>query len=47
MGILCEELYGQCRPFMAVEDVIVDQAHRRRGIGRDRHVPVPGCQIAW
>jgi transcriptional regulator GlxA family with amidase domain len=23
MGILCEELYGQCRPFMAVEDVIV------------------------
>jgi GNAT superfamily N-acetyltransferase len=33
MGILCEELYGQCRPFMVVEDVIVDQAHRRRGIG--------------
>ena len=33
MGILCEELYGRCRPFMVVEDVIVDQAHRRRGIG--------------
>jgi hypothetical protein len=33
MGILCEELYGQCRPFMVVEDVIVDQAHRRRCIG--------------
>jgi ribosomal protein S18 acetylase RimI-like enzyme len=33
MGILCEELYGRCRPFMVVEDVIVDRAHRRRGIG--------------
>lgn len=33
MGILCEELYGECRPFMVVEDVIVDQACRRRGIG--------------
>ena len=33
MGILCQELYGRCRPFMVVEDVIVDRAHRRRGIG--------------
>jgi GNAT superfamily N-acetyltransferase len=33
MGILCRELYGHCRPFMVVEDVIVDQAHRRRGVG--------------
>jgi len=33
MGIACEELYGQCRPFMVVEDVIVDRAHRRKGIG--------------
>jgi GNAT superfamily N-acetyltransferase len=33
MGVLCRELYGRCRPFMVVEDVIVDQAHRRRGIG--------------
>ena len=33
MGILCEELYGRCRPFMVVEDVIVDRAYRRRGIG--------------
>jgi ribosomal protein S18 acetylase RimI-like enzyme len=35
MGILCQELYGQCRPFMVVEDVIVEQAHRRRGIGSE------------
>ena len=24
LGIVCEELYGQCVPFMVVEDVIVD-----------------------
>jgi GNAT superfamily N-acetyltransferase len=34
LGILCRELYGGCLPFMVVEDMIVDQAHRRRGIGR-------------
>ena len=33
MGVVCEELYGDCRPFMVVEDVIVDTAHRRSGIG--------------
>lgn len=33
MGIICEELYGDCRPFMVVEDVIVDKHQRRLGIG--------------
>lgn len=33
MGIVCEELYGDCVPFMVVEDVIVDQGRRREGIG--------------
>jgi ribosomal protein S18 acetylase RimI-like enzyme len=33
LGIICEELYGDCRPFMVVEDVIVDREQRRRGIG--------------
>ena len=32
MGIICEELYGECRPFMVVEDVIVDKQYRRMGI---------------
>jgi GNAT superfamily N-acetyltransferase len=32
MGILCEELYGEFKPFMVVEDVIVDKHHRRLGI---------------
>ena len=33
MGIVCEELYGQCQPFMVVEDVVVDERNRRRGVG--------------
>ena len=33
MGIVCEELYGGCIPFMVVEDVIVDRDRRREGIG--------------
>ena len=32
MGIVCEELYGECRPFMVIEDVIVDKTKRRMGI---------------
>ena len=32
MGIICEELYGDCQPFMVVEDVIVDKHQRRLGI---------------
>lgn len=33
MGILCDEMYGRCLPFMVVEDVVVDREYRRRGIG--------------
>jgi GNAT superfamily N-acetyltransferase len=33
MGIVCEELYGDCRPFLVIEDVVVDERHRRSGIG--------------
>ena len=33
MGIICEELYGECRPFMVIEDVIVDREFREQGIG--------------
>ena len=32
-GIICHEIYGDCRPFMVVEDVIVDKNARRQGIG--------------
>ena len=33
MGIICEELYGECKPFTVIEDVIVDEDYRRIGIG--------------
>jgi GNAT superfamily N-acetyltransferase len=33
-GIICHELYGQCRPFMVIENMIVDSSHRRKGIGK-------------
>jgi ribosomal protein S18 acetylase RimI-like enzyme len=32
-GVVCAALYGDCRPFMVVDDVIVDREFRRRGIG--------------
>ncbi|MDJ0867075.1 MAG: GNAT family N-acetyltransferase [Myxococcota bacterium] len=34
MGIICEELYGDGRPFMIIEDLIVAKDVRRRGAGR-------------
>ena len=33
MGIVCQDLYGDCRPFMVIEDLIVDQNHRQTGVG--------------
>ena len=33
MGIICEELYGDCRPFLVIEDVIVNKGFRNNGIG--------------
>ncbi len=33
MGIICEGLYGECRPFMVIEDVVVDVNYRRQSIG--------------
>ena len=49
MGIVCEELYGECIPFMVVEDVIVDKDRRREGIGSalmrelERHAVERNC----
>jgi len=34
MGIICYELYGNCEPFLVVEDMIVDINYRRKGIGK-------------
>ena len=34
MGIICEELYGDCKPFLLVENMVVDGTQRKKGIGR-------------
>ena len=34
MGIICEELYGDCRPFLVIENLIVDSTHRKKGIAK-------------
>ena len=33
-GIVCEQLYGIARPFLVVQNFIVDQDHRRKGVAR-------------
>ena len=31
---ICEMLFGQCKSFMVVEDVVVDSEYRQQGVGR-------------
>ena len=33
MGIICDELYGECRPFMVMEDLVVHDNFRKMKIG--------------
>lgn len=32
LGVACHELFGNCQPFMVVEDVVVHSDYRRTGI---------------
>jgi len=34
MGIVCQELYGNCQPFLVLENMVVDSACRRMGVGK-------------
>ena len=34
LGIVCCELFGQCKPFMVLEDVAVLKDYRRQGIAK-------------
>jgi len=34
MGIICEDLYSKCKPFLVIENMIVDKKYRRKGVGR-------------
>lgn len=33
LGLIGEELYGDCRPFLVIEDLVVDETRRRTGVG--------------
>ena len=34
MGVLTKELFGECKPFMVIENVVVSDECRRMGIGK-------------
>ncbi len=34
MGVICEELYGECKAFLVVENLIVDKSYRNQGVGK-------------
>lgn len=34
MGVVCLEFYGECQPFIVIENMIVDRSCRRTGVGR-------------
>ncbi len=34
LAVVCEMLFGQCKSFMVIEDVIVDEGQRRKRIGK-------------
>ncbi len=34
MGIVCEELYGECETFLVMEDFVVSEDYRRMGVGK-------------
>lgn len=46
MGIICEELYGDCKPFMVIEDLIVDKNQRRSGLGSALMQELEKCAIS-
>lgn len=33
-GIICDDLYGRCKPFIVLENMIVDISYRNKGIGK-------------
>jgi GNAT superfamily N-acetyltransferase len=45
MGIICEELYGECKPFMIIEDLIVDENKRQCGVGAALMLELEKCAI--
>lgn len=33
-GIVCEELYGECLPFLVMENFVIAEKYRGKGVGR-------------
>lgn len=34
MGVICGDLYRDCKPFLVLENMIVDKNYRNKGVGR-------------
>ena len=34
MGVVCGDLYGDCKPFLVLENMIVDKNCRNKGVGK-------------
>ena len=45
MGVICYELYGQCLPFMVVENVAVVKTQRRQGIAKELMKNLEKCAL--
>jgi len=49
MGIICDQLYGNCNPFLILENMVVDINYRRKGIGKilfielEKYAKEKGC----
>ena len=45
-GIICEELYGDCRPFLLLENMVVDSTYRGKGVGKALFEELENCAKA-
>lgn len=45
MGVICYELFGECRPFMVVENVVVLNEFRGQGIAKQLMLKLEKCAI--
>ena len=49
MGIICQDLYGECKPFMVIESMVVDVNMRKKGIAKkllselEKRAAAAGC----
>ena len=49
MGIICQELYGECKPFMVLENMIVAVNMRKKGVAKkliselEKRATAAGC----